>query len=175
MFFIPRTHPLSKLFFSLTLRELPKAGVCDREILEYVAGLLVRATRMENLFRLRDLKGKRIYEVGEMLAVAEKRKNKADLYSATGDCVLFLSGLFPEGLSRFWHLSVDDAIRIGKKVYYQASRWSDKEKVFRKLSYLFEFCVMGLNYIKIELSWLPVYEEMKRIVEGENYHPEIVW
>ena len=170
---IPRYHPLRKLFLSLIHRDLPRAGVHDAAVLGYVSDLMVRVSHMDNLFRIKTAQGKRIYTLGEMLAEAEKRTGKGDIYSATGDCTLFLSGLFPEALPRFWNLPVEEAVRVGKRVYYTASLLKE-ESIFRKLSHLFEYCVLGLSYVREDLSWLPVYEEMKRLLEGEGYQPKII-
>jgi len=93
---------------------------------------------------------------------------------AIGDCALFLSGIFPESLKKLWYLNIEDVIKIGKAVYYRASKENENSTLFIKLSKLFENCVFGLNCVKKDIWYLSAYEEMKRIIEGKNYKVRLI-
>ncbi|RKY30786.1 MAG: hypothetical protein DRP67_03845 [Candidatus Omnitrophota bacterium] len=168
-------HPLRDLFQNLVEKNLPKAGISDKGIIKYITDLLVKCTFIDNLFRIRDSRGKRIYQVGEMLAYTGKGYSPKDVYMAIGDCSLFLSGLFPESLKKLWSLGIEDVIKIGKAVYYKASRENENPSLFIKLSKFFENCVFGLNCVKNDIWYLSAYEEMRRIIEGKNYKARLIF
>ena len=61
-------HPLRILFSELVNRNLTRQlRLSDPRISEYIAGLLVDFTVTENLYRIRDARGRRLEDVGEML------------------------------------------------------------------------------------------------------------
>ena len=60
---ISLNHPLRRLFTDLVSKELPT----DREVAAYVANLLIDFTHVDHLYRIRNSRGKRLEEVGEML------------------------------------------------------------------------------------------------------------
>src|SRR5262249_30717484 len=57
---IPEGHPLRHLFRNLTEESLEQVGTTDPELTVYVTGLLVDFTHVENLYRIRDAKGRRL-------------------------------------------------------------------------------------------------------------------
>src|SRR2546425_6156386 len=80
----------------------------------------------------------------------------------TGDYTLFLTGIFPEyvaSLSRK-RLRLDsyvDYIRAGKESYNVVAAFNQLEyrnevPLFGRLSDHFEFCVYGLNLVKLDLE-----------------------
>lgn len=60
---ISLNHPLRRLFANLVEHEIP----WDREVAAYIANLLIEFVHVENLYRIRNCRGKRLEEVGEML------------------------------------------------------------------------------------------------------------
>jgi hypothetical protein len=97
---VPEDHPLRTLF----RRALERAFVEFRalytpEVAEHIGDhVLVEFVHTERLFRLRDLGGRTIGEVGEMLEVASEkegpeRRLEVDRY--IGDFILFMGGFFP--------------------------------------------------------------------------------
>jgi hypothetical protein len=56
-------HPLRRLFADLVAKELPG----DHEVAAYVGDLLIDFVHVDNLYRIRNCRGKRLEEVGEML------------------------------------------------------------------------------------------------------------
>jgi len=179
---IPSKHPLSRLFFSLTERNLfERVGLCDPEIASYLGGLLVRFTHVDNLYRVRDASGKRLEDVGEMLLESNPLisgtsfDREREIRRHIGDYTLFFTGLFPESLKRRSRsLRLDyfiDYIQAGKESYYIVSEFNygEYEKtapLFRKLSDLFDYCVIALNFVKTDLKRFqhPYYKRIARML-----------
>ncbi|HYL97694.1 MAG TPA: hypothetical protein VEZ90_01980 [Blastocatellia bacterium] len=61
--FISRDHPLSRLLRGLVTRHFQD----DPNIAGYVSGLLIDFMHIDHLYRIRNSRGKRLEEVGEML------------------------------------------------------------------------------------------------------------
>ncbi len=162
-------HPLNRLFAELTEKHLVgSAGVDDREMAGYVAGLLVDFTHVDSLYRIRNSAGKRLEEVGEMLIESNPLLggpsffHEREVRKHIGDYTLFLTGLFPEYVGRIRRrgLSLDsfiDYTRVGKESYRVVASFDQFEfksvaPLFRRLSDRFELCVYGLNLVKQELE-----------------------
>jgi hypothetical protein len=65
---ISREHPLRQLFGELVRRHFFRGvQLYDPEVAEYVAGVLTDFTHVDNLYRIRSARGRRIEEVAEML------------------------------------------------------------------------------------------------------------
>ena len=136
----------------------------DRDVLDYVADVLLRFTRAEDLYQIRDTRGRVLEDVGEML-IASNPLLDAPSFDAErearrhiGDFTLFFAGLFPESISQ-WRLrrarldALLDYIQTGKESYYIVSEFKEFEykataPLFRKMSEEFERCVFGLNLVK---------------------------
>lgn len=89
---IPRAGGLRRFFEGLVERTFfEELGIADVRLTEYLSDLLCRFVRMDAIFRLRDARGRRIEEVAEMLAEAER--GGAGPAAATRDD---LSGDLPE-------------------------------------------------------------------------------
>jgi hypothetical protein len=99
---IPEDHPLRQLFHNLTAASFEQAGTTDPELTIYVTGLLVDFTHVENLYRIRDAKGRRL----EYLVDFQLESQRGDAAHARetqkhlGDYALFIVGMFPESLQR---------------------------------------------------------------------------
>ena len=57
---ISENHPLRHLFRNLTEASFEQVGHADPELTVYVTGLLVDFTHIDNLYRVRDAKGRRL-------------------------------------------------------------------------------------------------------------------
>lgn len=134
-------------------------GVADPPLIEYLVDLLIRFVKMDAIFKIRDLLGRRLDEVADMLLEAEQRQSKPrrEIYRHIGDFTLFWSGVYPEVLSRMKspdrrdHLI--DYFQQGKRSYYLASEFDQKPfdqeaPVLRRLSQEFELCTYGLNRVR---------------------------
>ncbi|MBI3935063.1 MAG: hypothetical protein HY316_10265 [Acidobacteria bacterium] len=138
--------------------------LADHEVLEYVADLLIRFSRTEELYQIRDTRGKQLEDVGEMLIAsnplldAPSFDTEREVRKHIGDFTLFFAGLFPEAVNQ-WRLrrarldALLDYIRTGKESYYIVSEFNQFEyrataPLFKKMSEEFERCVFGLNMVK---------------------------
>jgi hypothetical protein len=179
---IARRHPLSRLFFGLAERNLFEGvGLCEPDIASYLGDLLVRFTHVDNVYRIRDARGKRLEDVGEMLLESNPLISGAsfdrerEMRKHIGDYTLFFTGLFPESLKRRSRsLRLDyfvDYIEAGKESYYIVSQFTSGEyekraPLFRKLSDVFDYCVLALNLVARDLEQLqhPHYREIKGLL-----------
>ncbi|MFQ6097161.1 MAG: hypothetical protein ACE5O2_05480 [Armatimonadota bacterium] len=161
---ISERHPLRQLFRGLVsdtfLRQL-HAG--DPDLAEYLADLLTQFVHVDNIFRIRDARGRRLEEVAEMLVEANARLGGAsfdrerEIHKHIGDFTLFWTGVYPEALrhlqaqTRKDHLL--DYVSRGRHSYYIASRLTsprlrEESRVLRELSEFFEVCVYGLHLVR---------------------------
>lgn len=162
-------HPLNRLFADLVDRHLVRsAGIEDIEMARYVARVLVEFTHVDSMFRIRNAKGKRLEEVGEMLIESNPALEgrsffyEREVRKHIGDYTLFLVGLFPEYVSRLpkrgWRIDAFiDYMQAGKESYrvvasFDQFEFRDAARLFRRLSERFELCVFGLNLVKEELA-----------------------
>ncbi len=158
---------LRRLFAAITEQTFQgELGVANPRLIDYLAELLVRFVKVDAIFCIRDLNGRRLVEVAEMLIEAEDRqaKPKREIHRHIGDFTLFWSGLYPEALSRMRSAGQKDHLidysRQGKESYYIASTYDDdpykdEAPVLRQLSQDFELCQFGLKRVRHELDLLP--------------------
>jgi hypothetical protein len=164
---IPDSHPVKQLFRTLTERGLSHADLRDKDILFYLANLLVDFLFVENLYRIRDADDRRLEYLFEMLqqATATEMPVKKTYYKHIGDFSLFTLGMFPESLQRPRRaVSTNyytDAGRIGYQTAgeLESNRWATT--VFRKLAGEFDRCVLSLNWVR-EYTADPFYQYMFR-------------
>lgn len=169
--FIEPNHPLARLFRELVQRQFSDASqIRDRDVTAYISGLLTRFTDLRELYRIRDARGKRLEDVGEMLIEsnplleASSFDREREVRKHIGDYTLFLCGLFPEYVARLPRRSlrldsIVDYVRAGKESYRVVSYFDQFEykaeaPLFRKLAEWFEICVLGLNRVKQDLERL---------------------
>jgi hypothetical protein len=175
-------HPLSRLFFSLAERNLfERVGLCEPDIASYLGDLLVRFTHVDNVYRIRNVRGKRLEDVGEMLLESNPLisgtsfDREREVRKHIGDYTLFFTGVFPESLQRRARsIRLDnfvDYIETGKESYHIVSQFTcgEYEKaapLFKKLSDLFDYCVLALNLVRLDLERLqhPGYKRMKGLL-----------
>ena len=127
----------------------------DSDVVTYVGNLLMDFTSTEQLYRIRDAKGRRLEEVGEMLIesnpllAASSFDREREVRKHIGDYTLFFTGLFPESLKRPRRsLRLDyfvDYVKAGKESYDIVSRFDQFEyrrlvPLFRRLAENFELC-----------------------------------
>jgi hypothetical protein len=163
-------HPLNQLFADLVQKHLVRsAGIDDREITGYMASLLVDFTHIDNLYRIRNARGRRLEDVADMLIESNPLLGgrsffyEREVRKHIGDYTLFLAGLFPEYLKRLPKrgLRVDafiDYMQAGKESYRIVASFDQFEfqriaPLFRRLAERFELCVFGLNLVKTELEY----------------------
>ena len=132
--------------------------------------LLIDFVHVENLYRTRNCRGKRLEEVGEMLVEsnplldAPSFEREREVRKHIGDYTLFLTGMFPEYVAtlpqRGLRLdSLIDYVKAGKESYRIVGAFDQFEyrhvaPLFRRLAEQFEYCVHGLNRVKSDLEVL---------------------
>jgi hypothetical protein len=168
-------HPLRMLFQELVCRHLFR-GVqsADRDVADYVSGILTDFIHIDNLYCIRNARGRRLEEVAEMLIEshplldASSFDRERAVRKHIGDFTLFFTGLFPEAvasLPRLRPLSRDnlvDYVAAGKESYaivaaFNLCEYRHEAPLFRRLSDRFEQCVFGLNQVKHELAQVQAF------------------
>jgi len=160
---VPQHHPLRRLFEGLTQQTfLVTLGVADMRLVDYLADLLSRFVHVDNIFLLRDARGKRLEQVAEMLLEAQEsgatgEAREREMHKHIGDFTLFWVGVYPENLrllrSPLKKDSLLDYTEWGKRSYRIASRYRFGEfereaAILDKLSREFELCAFGLNLVR---------------------------
>jgi hypothetical protein len=171
---------LSQLFNDLVHRVfLNQLHHYDTEMADYLVELLVDFTFIDRLYCLRDARGRRLEDVGEMLIeshpllAAESFDREREVRKHIGDYTLFFTGLFPEHLKRRQHsLALDrfvDYVKAGKESYHIVSKFDQFEyrkvaPLFRRLAENYELCVYGLNRVRDELRAMQAsyYQKLER-------------
>src|SRR5579872_858323 len=167
---IPESHPLQQLFAELVGRHYAEEiGLRDPQIVGYVAHLLAEFVDVEQLFKVRNVTGKPLSDVGEMLLESDPVYGPAPSFDRErqvrkhiGDYALFFTGMFPESIN---HLrlrrqrleNMVEWVKAGKESYYIVSKFEHFEyakvaPLFAHLSRDFEACVYGLNMVKNDLQ-----------------------
>lgn len=154
-----RSQVLRRFFSGLTEYAFhTRLGVADPPLVDYLAELLVRFVRNDELYPVRTSRGQRLVQVADMLAEAEYREGQArrQVHRHIGDFTLFWTGVYPEvidGMRRGGKDALIDYQQQGKRAYWIASTIPvDKEtapaEVLKRLSEQFELCVYGLSEVR---------------------------
>jgi len=164
-----RGESFSSLFKELVERNFHQfAYLEDSAVNAYVAALLLDFVSTENLYRLRDARGRPLEDVGEMLIQsnplldAPSFGHERDVRKHIGDFTLFLTGMFPESIGK-WRMrslrldSFVDYVKAGKESYHIVAEFNQLESpgtapLFQRLSEEFERCVFGLNMVRRDLD-----------------------
>ena len=180
---IPEGHPLRRLFNELTVRNfMDNLRLPDTEIIKYVSDLLAEFVHADNLYRIRNSQGRRLEDVGEMLLESEEAKTETldteterKIRKHIGDYTLFFTGMFPERLKQLKSgIRMDyfiDYIKAGKESYgivaeSSTGRFAEERALFLKLSDNFDYCVVGLNFVRTDLERLQDrgFYQVKKII-----------
>ncbi|MBA3914097.1 MAG: hypothetical protein H0X25_09655 [Acidobacteriales bacterium] len=144
-------------------------GIRDPQVVDYVAHMLAEFCDVKELFRIKNVNGRQLSDVGEMLlesdpvyGPAPSFEREREVRRHVGDYTLFFTGMFPESIN---HLrlrrqrmeSFVDWMKAGKESYRIVSKFDQFEyakvaPLFATLSRNFEQCVFGLNMVKNELQ-----------------------
>lgn len=161
---IREDHPLRRLFKGLVENAFcTEVGLCDPALTDYLIDLLVNFVRLDELYALRDAAGRRLDQVGDMLASltcgtdGAREEDELLVYRHIGDFALFWSGVYPEHLRHSRGIAFKDRlldyVQQGKRSYGIASRLADENasppaSLFGRLSSEFEFCCHGLGLVR---------------------------
>jgi hypothetical protein len=160
----PRRAPLKNFFAGITEQAFEsQLGVADPPLIDYLSELLTRFVRAETIFACRDLEGRRLSRLGDLLVEAEQRVGDArrTIYRHIGDFTLFWAGVYPEALAASREPRASDRLahycQQGKRSYRIASRIptaaeasETENEVLERLSEEFELCVYGLGEVRRE-------------------------
>jgi hypothetical protein len=159
---IPKQSLLLRFFEGLVQHAFyERLGIPDPRLTDYVADLLCRFVRMDAVFALRDMQGRRLEEVAQMLDEASNESTASQrertIHKHIGDFVLFWTGVYPEFLRRLRAPSKQDHLvdylAQGRRSYQIASTF-DREpyrresQTLRRLSAELEVCVFGLSLVR---------------------------
>jgi hypothetical protein len=135
-----------------------RLGVADPPLVDYIAELLVRFVRSDEIYPVRSVRGQRLMAVTDMLAEAQHREGPArqQVHRHIGDFTLFWTGVYPEvidGLRRGGKDALIDYQEQGKRAYWIASTIPVEKEVatpdvLKRLSENFELCVYGLGEVR---------------------------
>jgi len=155
-----RVQLVHRFFSGLTEHAFQaKLGVADPPLVDYVAGLLVRFLRSEDIYSVRTPRGGRLAQVTDMLSEAQFRQGpaKRQVHRHIGDFTLFWTGLYPEVVDRMRRDGTKDSLidygAQGKRAYYIASTIPVEKEfapsdVLQRLSEQFDLCVYGLSEVR---------------------------
>lgn len=158
---------LKRLFAGYTEQTFQtEFGIADPPLVDYLSDMLVRFVRIEAIFKVRDVIGRRLEEVADMLLEAEQREAhpRREIHRHIGDFTLFWTGVYPEALQRLKSWERKDALldyqQQGKRSYYIASTFAEgpyreEAPVLRRLSDQFELCSSGLRRVRQEWERRP--------------------
>jgi len=125
--YIPEQHPLRLLLREATdwafrHGRFPEDRARDARLKGYLSeDLLVRFLHVDQLYRLRDARGRPLADVAEMLISGEAEGVSAELRTLSvqrhiGDYTLFITGIFPEsleGVRRDWRRKDSVMVQLG--------------------------------------------------------------
>lgn len=168
---VSRHHPLRRLFTELVEKHFfHDVQVRDPRAAGYVSNLLIEFTHADKLFKLRDARGRRLDDVGEMLLESDPLgpegsfERERRVRKHVGDYTLFMTGMFPESVTArrkrraFPRLDLLlDYVKAGKESYaivssFDQFEYREEAPIFRRLSESFELCVYGLNLVRQDLE-----------------------
>jgi hypothetical protein len=103
---VSRHHPLRRLFTELVEKHFfHDVQVRDPRAAGYVSNLLIEFTHADKLFKLRNARGRRLDDVGEMLLESDPLgpegsfERERRVRKHVGDYALFMTGMFPESVA----------------------------------------------------------------------------
>ena len=180
---IPESHPLQRFFKDVVERNYEEVGMHSSEVQAYVANLLAEFCEAENLYKIKNVDGRPLCDVGEMLLESDPVYGPAASFDRErqvrkhiGDYALFFTGMCPEGLNHYRLRrtrmeGLIDFVKAGKESYYIVSKFEHFEyarvaPLFRRMSNEFERLVYGLNHVKNELEEMqhPITRQTKEFL-----------
>lgn len=157
-----RETPIHRFFAGVAEQTFEsRLGVVDPPLVDYIAELLVRFVHSDAIYNVRNLAGRRLDQIAEMMMEAEARigNQRREVHRHIGDYALFWTGVYPEALSKLQSRQKIDHLleyrREGKRSYYIASTMPDDKNpaesaVLERLSHEFELCEYGLGEVRRE-------------------------
>ena len=161
------SHPLGRMFAGLAEHAfIAEMGLTNTNLVDYIAGLLLRFVHRDNIFAVQGPDGRRLEELAAMMLLCERSSSRGnerrELYRHMGDFALFWTGVYPEALQTRSVRMQSDAVlnycAAGKRSYQIASTYTDTPEhkaeapVLRQISEEFDICVAGLRRVRGHLQ-----------------------
>lgn len=159
---IVRNSPIRRFFDGIAEWAFAsRLGIADPPLVDYMAELLERFIHIDAIYRLKNLAGRQVVEVAEMLAEAEQHAGsvRREVHRQIGDVTLFWTGVYPESLKRLRGALRKDHLldysEQGKRSYHIAStyregEYAEQSAVLERISRQFELCARGLSEARKE-------------------------
>jgi len=180
-------HPLRRLFRRALQFGVKEQGTENEEAIEYIEDqILCGFMHTDNLYRIRNAKGRRLEDIADMLAEgnvllnAQSFEREFEVHKHIGDYTLFMLGMFPSALMRrkgkefvLGNILIpgaslfDHYILQGQRSYRIASEFAYKE-LFKELSRNFILYKDILELVRIYLESIRdrEYLKAKEIIGG---------
>jgi len=148
---------LNRFFDWLIRRSFQDLRIGEPAVAGYIADLLAEFARTDNLYKMRDLQGKRLETVVELLLEAKRREEveselerEREIYQYTGDYILFMSGIFREYVERqaFLGFYLQEGERAYRTVFELNLMLDQPASLFLELARRFEFYSGAVYYMK---------------------------
>ena len=166
----PSASLLRRLFGALVERTFMQTlGVHEPGVTDYLADVLTDFAHMGHVYKVRDLQGRPLEEVADMLLQADIRlgatifNREREVHKHIGDFTLFWAGVYPDALPRLQERTrkdhLLDYVQQGKNSYaiaasFDYGEYRPQAPVLKKLSQEFELCLFGLNLVRKEIDGL---------------------
>ncbi|MBI4530064.1 MAG: hypothetical protein HY709_00955 [Candidatus Latescibacteria bacterium] len=153
---------LHQFFGNLTRRSFAELWIWDEAVIDYLAEMLTRFARSENLYRIKRSTGERLETIVEMLIEVNRPldlqgcSDRSPIWERTvrqhiGDYTMFMAGIFRENVERRGILGY--YLREGQRAYLAVSEldrllYRPGADLFKKLSRDFEYLTGALTYMK---------------------------
>lgn len=157
----PVAPSLKRFFDRLVRRSLEDLRMGGDPVADYLAALLARFARTDQLYALRGVAGERLETVVEMLLEVQRAWEfdqphfdpfrERDVRQHIGDYTLFMTGIFREHVER--RASTGFYVREGKRAYrvvadFERSALKPDARLFAVLADRFEGYATALQYMK---------------------------
>ena len=152
------TPPRLNRFFNWLIRRIfQDLRIGEPAIAGYIADLLADFARTDNLYKMRNLQGKRLETAVELLLEAKQLEEaeselekEREIYQHTGDYILFMSGIFREYVERqaFLGFYLQEGGRAYRTVFELNLMLHQPGSLFLELARRFEFYSGAVHYMK---------------------------
>ena len=157
----PGAPSLKRFFDRLVRRSLEDLWLAGEPVADYLASLLARFARTDQLYAIRDAAGQPLESVVAMLLAIQQAWafeaaqfdpfRERELRQHIGDYTLFMLGIFRESVER--RASAGFYVREGKRAYrvvadFDRSALKPNARLFAALSAEFEGYATALQYMK---------------------------
>jgi hypothetical protein len=145
---------LLSFFLPLTRRTCAELRLGDQVIAAYLADVLVEFARAERLWCLRDLEGRRLTSMVEMLGrgpAAPGPEGERDFLRYVGDFALFMSGIFRPWAERrgfLWLYLADGALAYARAAALGSAVPRRERLILAELASSFEPYAGALDYLR---------------------------